>query len=436
MKTRTSALVLMLSAVLPALLTQAGLPHVPLGPGVAHAQPADARTEQARERFIEGVQAYDAGRFEEARTLFLQAYALKRHPAVLLNLGLSGVKSGHVVEGGTNLQRFLREHTEASPDQIKAAKDGVADARKRIGFVVVIVDTDGAAVAIDGKPVGTSPLTDPVFVEPGEHEVEATLGSKKARVKVDAQKGSATPVTLEISPGAPAPAPPPPAPVKPAPPSSGWAEPVSSPPPPPGPATSQPVGPVATPPAPGPSPALPPDRVAGGPGRENVLTWFKRKPLAWVGVGVTGLGLVGTIAFGAAAADASGAADTVSEQILYEVDHPQSSAGALPPDYYRDGKAEPCGSYDQDEAGAKPAHPYYAKACVQLRDNISAYNTDIALLVTSAVLTGVGAGATVAYYFIDTRAGGTAANHGSHVTTAIVPVIAPSHQGLAIMGRF
>src|SRR5690348_14418208 len=71
---------------------------------VAHAQGAppvnDSVTVVARQRYTEGVAAYDAGRYEDARSAFLQAYALKRHPAVLLNLGQSELRSNHPEDAG------------------------------------------------------------------------------------------------------------------------------------------------------------------------------------------------------------------------------------------------------------------------------------------------------------------------------------------------
>src|SRR5689334_8167747 len=79
---------------------------LPLCGGVALAQqPAqtDPVTEAARVKYQEGVKAFEAGRYEDARSAFLQAYALKRVPAVLLNLGQSEIKSGHYEEGGNHL---------------------------------------------------------------------------------------------------------------------------------------------------------------------------------------------------------------------------------------------------------------------------------------------------------------------------------------------
>ena len=53
----------------------------------------DPVTMQARARFKEGVDFYDKGSYENARLAFLQAYALKKHPAVLLNLAQSSAKA-------------------------------------------------------------------------------------------------------------------------------------------------------------------------------------------------------------------------------------------------------------------------------------------------------------------------------------------------------
>src|SRR5690348_30854 len=81
-----------LTVAAPALLTDAGFGALPGAEPQSFAQgaaaaPADPITEVARQRYQEGVKAFDAGKFEDARAAFLQAYALKRHPAVLLNVG-------------------------------------------------------------------------------------------------------------------------------------------------------------------------------------------------------------------------------------------------------------------------------------------------------------------------------------------------------------
>src|SRR6187551_133351 len=98
----------------------------------------DAVTLQARARFKEGVEAFDKGKFEEARLAFLQAYTLKKHPAVLLNLAQSSAKSNHPLEAAKYFQQFLKEATTATPQQKKDAEAGLAEARKQIGRIDVV----------------------------------------------------------------------------------------------------------------------------------------------------------------------------------------------------------------------------------------------------------------------------------------------------------
>src|SRR5690349_5818438 len=100
MKTRACVTALFLSLTGPALL--AGVGVLPATVGSPNAFADDAVTEVARQRFQDGVKASDAGRFEDARAAFLQAYTLKKHPAVLLNLGQAEIKSGHLEDGGNH----------------------------------------------------------------------------------------------------------------------------------------------------------------------------------------------------------------------------------------------------------------------------------------------------------------------------------------------
>lgn len=386
----------------PILLQQVGV-DLPLAPSDAHAQAAKDR---ARELFIEGVGSFDSGRFEDARTAFLQAYALTRHPAVLLNLGQSELKSGHIEEGGNHLQQFLREHKTATEDQKAAAKEGIADARQRTGFVILIVDTDGADIGIDGQNVGKAPLLDPHFVKPEAHQASATFGGKTVRVDFTAKRGTATPVQLNLNAGGAVVVPVPP----PVPGPSG--------PPVPSPVPYQPVGPT-----PLPGPAL------GGPdqpsdGRPGFFEWGYDEPLFWGGTALAGANLILAVAFGIAAGNANSSAETVSQKILEEVDRKDN----LPPQYFStDGQPQPCGSLDDPDS----AFEYYADACNRLRDNIDAYDTDIALMAVGIVVGTLAAGGTVAYYFLDTD---DASKNSGSITVA--PMLTPEHKGVGVLGTF
>ncbi len=411
----------------PAALTEAGLGALPGAESVSLAQGAppapapDAVTEIARQRYQEGVKDFDASRWEEARGAFLQAYALKRSPAILLNLGLSELRAGKYYEdAGNHLQQFLREVPNASADQRATAEKSLAEVKKRSGLLVVVVDANGADISLDGATVGRSPLLDPVFVKPGKHTVFATYQGKSSATVVEAKPGATATATLSLGvPGAASPAV-----VTPpiAPPSSGL---------PPGRMGSGP------PPA-----AYPPGGYAGnnvGPGgsmaptpsgeREPFFAWYKRKPVAWVGTGVAGLGLLGGILFSAAAGSASSSANSLTAAINVERDKTINDADINP-----DGRSNVCGNRDNG-AGAL-AH--FASACQDLRDTEGTYKTDVALAATSWVLFGAGVVGTTAYAMIDwypKKDQPQKAASGPQIL-AVAPVVSPSLQGVTVLGTF
>lgn len=391
--------------------------------------PVSAQSERnkeiAREKFTKGVTAYDAGEYEKARTLFLQAYALTRHPLLLLNLGLSEVKGGHHEEGGNHLQQFLREHDTPTDQQQKDAESGISDAQRKTGYVILIVDTDGAELAIDGTTIGKSPLVDPYFVAPGKHVASAKKGGKSTQTEIDVQRGTATPVTLNIGGGGltPVPGPVP----TPTPTTVPSPTPYTAPMPPPEP-FPQPIAP-----APMPYQGMPP---GGDTGREDLMPWFRRKPGAWALFGVAGAGLIGTIVFGALAGNRNSNAGSFSDQILAEVQAGENgkSVAKLPPQYWSEGNGtgtpQPCGTLDDPST----AFGHYQTACNDLRNEINAYDD---LLIGVAVSVPIFVGATaglIIYYFVDT--GGKKGANNTGITIMPTPIITPETRGGGLVGTF
>ena len=92
----------------------------------------DVTLAMARERFKEGVQYFDQELYDKARAAFVQAYALRKHPAVLLNLAQSEVRSGHEAEAATHFAQYLREHKEATESERQGALQGLASAKTSV----------------------------------------------------------------------------------------------------------------------------------------------------------------------------------------------------------------------------------------------------------------------------------------------------------------
>jgi hypothetical protein len=130
----------------------------------------DAVTTMARARFREGVEFYDKGHYDQARASFLQVYALKKHPAVLLNLAWSCLKGGHPLEAQRHFKQFLLEATDITDKARNDANDGERQALEQLALVEIVAAA-GSTVAVDGVDVGAAPLHDPMILEAGAHAI-------------------------------------------------------------------------------------------------------------------------------------------------------------------------------------------------------------------------------------------------------------------------
>jgi len=142
-------------------------------PRIAAAQNTqdDALTKAARARFQEGVDAFDKGNYEAARAAFKQAYALRQHPAVLLNLAQSSLKSGHYLEAAKMFQQYLND---PQGDKKSDATKGLTDARSKLGRLDITAPP-GSEVTIDTDVAGKTPMSEPLDVEAGNHTVRVKL---------------------------------------------------------------------------------------------------------------------------------------------------------------------------------------------------------------------------------------------------------------------
>jgi tetratricopeptide (TPR) repeat protein len=106
----------------------------------------------------------------------------------------------HVVE--LRAPGFLPYRSEVSvAGGAEARVAGLLGRVERPGAILVSVAVPYAAVRIDGVAVGTTPLEEPVTVEPGQHVVDVTRpGYEPARASVDVARGGVARAELTLSP--------------------------------------------------------------------------------------------------------------------------------------------------------------------------------------------------------------------------------------------
>ena len=190
----------------------------------------DPTLKAARARFQEGVDFYDKGQYEQARAAFLQAYALRKHPAVLLNLAQSCLRSNHPLEAAKYFQQYQRESTTSTAAQKAPTRsEGSPRRGRRSGRDRGLGAPGGRRLRRRRSRRESAPLTDAVDVEPGSHKVKVN-GDE---LKVDVAAGQKVSAKFDTKGAQPVVAPPPPPPAASATPSASSTATEPPPPPPP-----------------------------------------------------------------------------------------------------------------------------------------------------------------------------------------------------------
>ena len=155
----------------------------------ARAQPTSIESptsegQQAHERFSLAVKLYADGDFGPALAQFERAYALKPHFRVLYNIAQCHFELRDYVPARAALRRYLAEGGASLDAERRARVEAdLADMGRRIAQVDIESNVRGAVVYVDGRKVGTTPLSQPIEVSEGQRavSVESSAQGTKQR---------------------------------------------------------------------------------------------------------------------------------------------------------------------------------------------------------------------------------------------------------------
>ena len=140
----------------------------------AHADDADTKHEA-------GVALVKQGQNEAARIQLLQALGIRPMAKTMLNLCVVEQQMKLETEALKHCRQFL-EAKDADPAMVQTVKDGILHELEQATGKLTIVSEAGQKVEIDGRVVGTAPISDAVLVKVGEHT--CTAGAKTIKVVV------------------------------------------------------------------------------------------------------------------------------------------------------------------------------------------------------------------------------------------------------------
>jgi hypothetical protein len=350
----------------------------------ARAQDAapDPKAARAKALFQQAVTDYDGGRYDAALAGFQEAFRIKPHPMVRVNMANCYDKLGKPLQAIVHFERFLASNT-GSPAQRKEVGAAIARLEKQVGALSLQVAPDGAKVVVDAGDRRTAPIAEPIRLPAGKHSIVVELaGYTTVKRELEVSGGRSTELVVTLEPAKPTPAPPPPV----------AAAPVPTP-------AAEPAGP--TPPAPKSQPEPEPAEAQQSRAAIDAATAPEPAPSgsriskgAWIAGGVTAALLLGATVTGLVALSAQ---DEFRNQRAILLD---TQAGST--------TFERIDAYNEAQDAAD-------------RANALALTTDILL---GGALIG---GALTTYLLFN--------NPERSAQTRLTPTLAPGHAGLSLQGH-
>jgi hypothetical protein len=160
----------------------------------------DEQKAQAKQRFEQAVTDYDAERYEQALANFQEAYRLRPHPLVNVNIANCYDKLNKPLQAIFHFERFL-ESEAGAPAQRHEVAAALERLRKRVGQLLLRISPDGATVMIDQGDQRRTPILEPIPLEAGHHMIQVRLpGYRTLQRNVTVDGGSTFELSLSLEP--------------------------------------------------------------------------------------------------------------------------------------------------------------------------------------------------------------------------------------------
>lgn len=190
--------------MIPALLISLMLaaPPAPKKPATPAAAEESGDVKKAKDLFQWGQKLYKQARYAEAISKFEEAYAVRPHPVIYFNIGKCWEQLGETAKA----LRAYRDYLRLAPDakDKETVSDAIANLERRLrekGMqqLMVFADPPSARISVDGKELGTSPVS--VELIAGNHTLSVVAeGFEKVDRSFVMQTTRATEMTISLRP--------------------------------------------------------------------------------------------------------------------------------------------------------------------------------------------------------------------------------------------
>ncbi len=158
--------------------------------------------EEAKQRYLQGVDLFEEGDYQNALIAFKKSYELVPNFNVLYNIGQTYFQLQDYANALKTLGQYLEDGGKRIPASRRAEVEGDVDKLKsRVATVTIKVSVPGADVLVDDVKVGQSPLPGPVTVSAGRRRFDAQKQGFRGTQKVEDIAGQETKeITIDLQP--------------------------------------------------------------------------------------------------------------------------------------------------------------------------------------------------------------------------------------------
>ncbi len=189
--------------------------------GAALTEATKEQKKQATKAFINGMKAFEGGRYEEALKDFNESYGAVRSPNSRLMIARTMAKLGQDVAAYDELEATIEDAEEAAKTDEKyaktadAAREELKALTKRVALITLDVQKvpSGSSITVGDRAIPEADWSNPVVVQPGQVSVTLTTPDGQTVTETaTAEAGGTSSVLLAPKPKAAPPPPPPPEP--------------------------------------------------------------------------------------------------------------------------------------------------------------------------------------------------------------------------------
>ncbi len=150
----------------------------------------------------EAEHAVERGDLERSRTLFHESMLLKPSYDTTGNLGAVELALKRYRDCAAHLAASLREYPPTASEASKnPTLEKLGECRSHVASLKLDIHPVGTQITVDGAAAGSSPLKDPMFVEPGAHVLRFThVGHEPTEQRLDAKAGTERDLRVSLAP--------------------------------------------------------------------------------------------------------------------------------------------------------------------------------------------------------------------------------------------